>query len=259
MCDVYEIINNHLKNNKLEYALQECRKNNKTGLGSLLSLNTDYFNIDVKTSSDLLKTRTPNIRVKLYCNWLTSEELCNLWNKMSKGNYTWNNIEICWEGKYDYQVIINSPHSFETDEFNLNKTILFRMEPHMDKNMSWGFWTNPDPDLFLKFHSHESSFNNCEWHISKTYNELMESTITKNDSNIISTILSSKYTDPGHKLRVDFIKFLDTKEDVHVDVYGHDLGYKNYKRSLPYHKKDDGLIPYRYTFNVENFQIDNYN
>ena len=36
-------------------------------------------------------------RVKLICNWCSSKELCDDWNRMSKGNYIWNNIEITWE------------------------------------------------------------------------------------------------------------------------------------------------------------------
>ena len=34
--------------------------------------------------------------------------------------------------------------------------------------------------------------------------------------------------------------------------------YKNYKGTLPYHKKDDALFPYKYTFNVENNSEPNY-
>ena len=62
------------------------------------------------------------IRIKLICNWLTSKDLCNLWNKMSKGNYRWNNIIIVPEDPCDYYVIINKPKHGDT--FVKNKTIL---------------------------------------------------------------------------------------------------------------------------------------
>ena len=34
--------------------------------------------------------------------------------------------------------------------------------------------------------------------------------------------------------------------------------WNNYKGSLPYHQKDQSILPYKYSFNVENFEIKNY-
>ena len=67
---------------------------------------------------------TPNkIRVKMYCNWCTSQELCELWDRMSKGDRTWNNIEIVWDDPADYYVVINSPPIGTV--IQPNKTIVF--------------------------------------------------------------------------------------------------------------------------------------
>ncbi len=68
----------------------------------------------------------------------------------------------------------------------------------------------------------------------------------------ISAIVSPKYNDPGHKLRIDFLKFCDQQE-FPIAIYGTDNfhQFKNYKGSLPSHQKENGLIPYRYTFNAE--------
>ena len=47
-------------------------------------------------------------------------------------------------------------------------------------------------------------------------------------SNILSTVLSDKYTDIGQQRRVDFVKFLETK-GMDVDVYGgNKFLWKNY-------------------------------
>jgi L-rhamnose mutarotase len=74
----------------------------------------------------------------------------------------------------------------------------------------------------------------------------------------MSTVLSSKYFDPGHIKRIDFVKFLESK-NMDVDVFGsNEFNYKRYKGSLPYAFKDDGLFPYKYTFNVENKSVLNY-
>lgn len=209
---------------------------------------------------DNIFNSTNTIRILLYCNWCTSEELCNLWNKMSKGNYTWDNIEIVSEEPCDYYCIINKPP--DNISLDLSKTILFRMEPHMDKHPAkWGEnWANPDKDKFLFYGSHDLHRNNTEWHISKTYTQLMNEEIIKNETicNILSTVLSDKYSDPGHMKRIDFIKFIENK-GVNVHVYGGNrFNWKLYKGTLPYHEKDNALLPYKYTFNCENYSIKNY-
>jgi hypothetical protein len=76
-------------------------------------------------------------------------------------------------------------------------------------------------------------------------------------NHVLTTILSDKYKDPGHIKRVDFIKFIENKMDVHVFGSNKFL-WKNYKGSLPYHNKDESLFPYKYSFNVENHSIKNY-
>lgn len=199
------------------------------------------------------------IRIKLICNWLTSKDLCNLWNKMSKGNYRWNNIVIVPEDPCDYYVIINKPK--HEDTFVKNKTILIRMEPHMDKHPEiWTEeWSSPNTDEFLAFISPPFSINNNEWHLSLSYTQLMNDKIEKdpNLSGRISTVLSSKFYDLGHKFRVSFVKYLE--REIPIDVYGdNSFSYDNYKGSLPYHCKDKGILPYCYTLNAENNPIPNY-
>ncbi len=55
------------------------------------------------------------------------------------------------------------------------------------------------------------------------------------------------------------MKFVENKGCLDVHVYGQNkFLWKNYKGSLPPHKKDDSLFPYKYSFNVENFSIKNY-
>lgn len=194
--------------------------------------------------------------VRLLCNWCTSKELCDLWNKFSKGNYTWENMSITWENDSDYTCVINCPPIGEF--INPENTVLFQMEPNMKNRKDlWGEWCHPDNN-FIKYFDPEFYYNNNEWHLSKTYNELCLYHPEKTMGDKISTILSDKYCDPGHIKRVDFTKFLDAK-NIHIDVYGNNkFLYKNYQKSLPYHQKDEGIFPYKYTFNVENQSIKNY-
>lgn len=213
-------------------------------------------NIKLKDDEPKPELKENLIRVMLLTNWTDSKNLCDIWNKMSKGNYTWNNIQIVSEEPVDYYVVINATNH----KIPYEKTILFRMEPYMEKNSGWGGWCNPDKKMFLFAGYHEDHYNNNEWHLSKTYTQLMNEKIEKdiNITHILSTVLSDKYKDPGHIKRIDFVKFLESK-GLPVDVYGgNKFNWKDYKGSLKLYEKDNGLFPYKYTFNVENFPIKGY-
>lgn len=197
-------------------------------------------------------------KVMMLCNWCESKTLCDTWNKMTKGNYTWNNIRMVWEEPCDYYVVINCPPI--TVSPIPEKIILFHMEPHMVKDKhKWGDWAEP-PDSIKFRGTHNREYNNNEWHLSKTYTELSSEQVIKDDnlSNTLSTVLSDKYNDPGHIVRVDFVKFLERK-GFPVHVYGGNrFEWKDYKGTLPLHCKDNAMFPYKYAFNAENHEIRNY-
>jgi len=255
------LIEKYLSENNHTEALEESIRSNNNYLTVILSdilLKTtleERSNIIEKETSDIIE-KEKTIIVKLLCNWTSSEQLCKIWNKLSKGDYTWNNIKIVWESEEpDYYVVINAT----TEKIDKKKTIVFRMEPHMERNGQWGEWAYPDEKEFLKVCFHDKEYNNTEWHLSKTYTELLTMKIVKTIDNRVSTVLSDKYKDAGHIKRIDFVKFLDTKEEINVDVFGNNKwNYKNYKGDLPYHCKDNSLLPYKYTFNAENHKINNY-
>ena len=197
-------------------------------------------------------------RVMLYCSWTDSKSLCDSWNKMSKGDYKWNNIQVVWEEPSDYYVVINKPPP--DIELDLKKTIFFCMEPNMGRRPDiWGEWSNPSHDLLFRG-VHEMHYNNNEWWLSKTYNQLMVDEIKKDAevSEILSTVLSDKYSDPGHIKRIDFVKFIESKS-FPIHVYGgNKFLWKDYKGSPPHRNKDSAMMPYKYTFNVENHSYKNY-
>lgn len=172
------------------------------------------------------------------CNWCSSKELHSNWSKMN----FYDDI-ILTEENPDYYIIIN-----HTSEYYVpNKTIYFQMEPILMMKES--------TSEFLFYKPHTNDYNNIEWHLSLTAPELLDYHPIK--SKTLSTILSNKYTDIGHKKRVDFVKYLESF--VEIEVFGSNFyTYKNYKKSLPYSQKDDGLFPYYYTFNAENNPIKNY-
>ena len=207
------------------------------------------------------------IRVKMLCNWCSSFQLCKEWNHMTKGDYIWNNIEITWTDiNIDYYVVINKP--MNNEYYNPQKTIIFQMEPWCYSNKqnwgvkTWGEWAKPDPKKFLHIHSHDKYLNVAMWQLNATYKQLKSDKIVKNNNNIISSIVSPKYFDPGHIKRVDFLKYIEQKDDplVQVYIYGKDNvhNFKNYKGQIPDDNKDLGITPYKYYFMCENNSEKNY-
>jgi GR25 family glycosyltransferase involved in LPS biosynthesis len=205
-------------------------------------------------------------RIKVICNWITSDKVCELFNKMSKGNYIWNNIQITWEDTdIDFYVIINYPGYNEY--YDPKRTIIFQMEPWgYDDNSfgvkSWGIWSNPDENVFLQVRNHIKYLNNAEWHLSMSYTELMRNPIIKNDaiSTIISSVCSSKYIDKGHIKRIDFMKYIENKADpdVQLHIYGRDNIHQFNSYNGQINEKEDGIVPYRYYFMCENNSEYNY-
>lgn len=295
---MYRAVDQHLANNNVNEAMGECIRNNFYHLGRLLGrlhnrestgdgnfhqllgqleINSEKVqldNIPINEVDEIDDVENPSVlndvpelkeipepvkKVKILCNWLDSKDIANCWNKMSKGNYRWNSIQLVWAEEPDYYVVINCPPIGEFP--NYKKTIVFRMEPNMEQHEElWGDWANPDASNFLKICYHKDEYNNNEWHLAKTYSQLKSLEICKdpNVDGIVSTVLSSKYSDPGHVKRIDFVKFLEQK-GLNVHVFGSNKwNYKNYKGPLPYHEKDNALMPYKYTFNVENHEIANY-
>ena len=252
--------------------------------GKYIQDNTVHNLINDNLSIGITKTikyiTNGNIRVKLMCNWTSSEDLCKCWNKMSKGNCKWNNIQVVYDdNNIDYYVIINKPQP--NDKYIPEKTIVFRMEPDTETSSRWNDWYN-SKDEFMYFMDLSKFRNNSEWHLGLSYNDIdktfenssgasssrtnFENSFGASFGNqsfektkILSTVVSSLYNMEGHKKRIDFIKYLQQNK-VHIDVYGRDniFNLENHKGELPYHNKNDGILPYKYTFIAENCSINNY-
>ena len=199
-------------------------------------------------------------RVKMLCNWCSSEQLCKEWSNMydpkSKFVMTSENTDI------DYYVVINSTHEF----YDPSKTIVFQMEPWVHGTSPWGVktwgkWAIPDPSTFLEVRGRKTNcHNNVLWQLEQTYTDLQNLTYAPKLDRI-STICSSKYFDPGHIARVELLRFLETRDPAMVDIYNkdNDLNFTNYKGPCtPYVDKSKGILPYKYYFMVENNYEDHF-
>lgn len=230
---------NYIDNITTKHSLQQYINCKNYYLTKIIS---SIYNID---ENNIQKEQ--QIKIKILCNWCDSLTIHNLWSKMLP---VYSKI-ILVKDNPDYYIVINSTNEI----IQKHKTIVFRMEPNMSTNSFWGYWKQPNPSEFLKIYDHESSYNNIEWHISLSHFQLCNLEIKK--TKILSTILSDKYIDSGHKKRIDFVKYIE--KFLEIDVYGNNkYNYKNYKGCLPYHEKDKSILPYKYTFNVENNNIKNY-
>lgn len=260
---LYEFLSNNLK--------VECKKT----LDKITNSDVDTFIKACQIKSQLSALKKDSLRgsavkkllkVKVLCNWTSTENLTRLWVKMSqdnKGRWLLHNefgIELT-TGDPDYWVIINAPP--DDEKYDDRRTIVLQMEPHMARG-GWGQWSVPDTTQFLGVYTHSTSYNNIEWHLSATYTDLINYPIIKSDSFSLTTILSDKYTDPGHILRVEFAKYIDNEWNTNSKlfnflVYGdNSINFSNKMGPLPYHNKDMSLFPFKYHFNAENNSIPNY-
>lgn len=205
------------------------------------------------------------IRVKLICNWCSSKDLCKDWNRMTQNNnYIWNNIEITWENdNIDYYVIINKPGF---NEFYVpKKSIIFHMEPNCDNSnvnwgvKTWGEWRDPDESKFLCVRTIKKYPMIAYWQLSTNYTDFHIKKINK-EYNKISSICSSKYYDPGHIKRIDFIRYVEQRNDdnVKIDIFGYNNfhNFRDYKS--PIIDKEEGMEKYKYYFMTENNSEVNY-
>lgn len=213
---------------------------------------------------DSVPVKKANIRIRMLCNWTSSEQLCSDWNKMSNGDCKWGKIEFVPDNTYiDYYVIINKPpdNCVKGVDYIADRTIVYRMEPYIETSDYYNNWLGPlKTSHFMYFLEHEHFRNNTEWWLNKTIKELNTESIGKNSDNRISAIVSPQYTMPGHKLRIDIIKYLQENSTLSLDIYGYDnsWNFKNYKGPLPTRSKEQGLFPYKYTLAAENSDIKNY-
>ena len=173
---------------------------------------------------------------------------------MTQGAFRWNDIEVTWQDEaIDYYAVINGlrPGERAVPE----RTILFSLEPPV----RGGGRRKPPVDArpFLAVRDYRTHFPPLEWHLGQTYAELKAASPVK--SRVLSAVISSRHELPGHRKRLAFLRFLETR-GVALDLYGYrnDAGLASYVGPLPIHRKDDGILPYRYTFNAENQAAPNY-
>ena len=196
------------------------------------------------------------IRVKMLCNWCSSEELCKQWAKMAEYNYTWKHIQMVWEGDCDYYVVINSTR----ETYDPTRTIVYQMEPWVKDETkhwgvkTWGEWIAPEC-AYLRGRKTDH-LNTIQWLVEQTYED-WSLPITKTKT--LSTICTSKFWDEGHILRINMLRYFE-KNGLKIDIYGKENTHQfsQYKGELGDNEKSKGILPYKYYFMMENCFENNY-
>lgn len=89
-------IEKYISKSEYKNAINECVISDNKNLGTLLSKITSVIEKNIVT-------------VKLLPHWTDSLSITQYWNKMSQGNYMWNNIKLVLDENPDYFVVINKP------------------------------------------------------------------------------------------------------------------------------------------------------
>lgn len=198
-----------------------------------------------------IKLHMTHINIKLIFSWDDRGEMREIWNRMCpKGDYRWNNLYMLPEDskdEADYYVIVGHPRPGA--HYIPHKTIIIQMEPtpHLDPA-----WIDLDPGGWFYVFDTRNHRNSIEWHLGWTYSQLMSTPVTK--SKILSSVTSAKQYLEGHRKRYTFLGLLDANFSDIFDLYGRDkIDVGTYRGELPRCAKEDGLMPYKYTFAAENY------
>lgn len=239
-----------------DYNLNILNNFGKTGFFRL-----DLSKIKTPTQTQLIKTvqtvKAGKFSLCFVSNSNTRTDLKNFFQKTLLPN---QNFYLTDSLDADYIFAVNKVP--EDSKVHCRKVILAQMEPNVRMNgwrEQFDSWYDDNPTQFCYYLRHEYSLNNLEWHLQKTVKELKEP-IQKTRADVISSVMSSQYFMDGHKLRIDFLKYLEANTDVKLDIYGktNHRNFKNYRGSLPSWNKNQGLLEYKYTFHAENCGNKNY-
>lgn len=215
-----------------------------------------------------------HININVYCSWDSSPSIAKGILQYCRDPSENNDKIDCWKFQTrtlqitsglrhpDYNYVMNSTN----EHLSLN-TIYTCVEPPGCSHFE-NCYTNSKKANITYFGSHKYHSNFVGWHLGMNINQLiktLEKGFEKQHDKILSIVVSDKYNDPGHKARIDFIREMDNRSKqmllpFGLHIYGRcsSLGFHNYKGELPSCQKDDGLIPYKYHFNAENFSVSNY-
>jgi GR25 family glycosyltransferase involved in LPS biosynthesis/tetratricopeptide (TPR) repeat protein len=205
-----------------------------------------YFgsNDGVFIKKEFSKKSTDKIRVKMICDWQSSEKLIEEWSLMPVPQ----NIELTTSDDADFHVVINKPGN---GTFDPSKTIHYQMEPTVyDPAKNWGAKTWPKIDV-SKFYriQHHNYLNGVQWNFP-----ILDNFPVK--TNDVVSILSGNNWDFGHQLRIAFVR---ENQDL-FKVFGKQNfnNFECYRGKVPDENRSNVYSKVKYCLACENNAETNY-
>lgn len=209
------------------------------------------------------------VRVSLLTSWTDPTSLTELYNRMTtRGSYEWDDDRtglrlrlVVDDPSPDVWVVLNRPPPSHDPLPDPSRTIVFHMEPVMwtaAMRPIWGRWAAPSPTTFLQVRDHRHHRSVVDWWVGLSHHELVHGAPPEK-THSIGACVSAKYSDPGHRLRVDLLRHLDAQDDLGIDVWGDDVhGFRGARGPTPPHDKRQAILPYRYWVDAENHRSPNF-
>ena len=146
-----------------------------------------------------------------------------------------------------------------SEDVDYNKVIYFGREPHYIQGINQK-WLNNECYAFFH-HEKNNSWMPQTWWVGINFSELSNLKNINKTKNL-SVIESGKKMVYGHKKRNEILSKIIKNNPKDIDVFGRITSGKEnsgpYKTTLPYRKKENGLIDYRYNLAIENGSTDFY-
>ena len=183
--------------------------------------------------------------------WSSSKAIMDEYAVTCEDNNCWKDIRLTCEKEADYYVIINLPSI--NDYYEPKKTIVCQMEPYMNTENYWKEWSKPDKNEFLHVNDHENNLN-----MVQTQFKIPKNIDVTKKLDIVSSIQSYKYNREGHKLRVDFLKYVNNNAPELFKVFGENNYHNLDIYSSTLNNKKDGYLNYKYYLMAESVSYNNY-
>ncbi len=201
---------------------------------------------DLGPSDGVVSLETPTVEtpkvISLECNW--TFDLARDWTRMIPPKYPYRvlSAQEKKEGEPSHDVVINGVNRPRRPT-DLHLT----MEPSLNRGHFAEEWRC----------NGLLSRNLIEWHLNKTWEELVSDYPVSEKRDQLSMIISAEHRLPGHLYRHQLAEKLDQVPLLPVDIFGrHSRAYRHNKGPLVH--KDEGLFPYKYHLACENCQEPGY-
>jgi GR25 family glycosyltransferase involved in LPS biosynthesis len=206
----------------------------------------------------------PTVLVRVIANWCSPADAIRGCVNPHCTRLTWNRLRFVHEGPHDFTLVLNKPGGSVIDP---SRTVVFQLEPWCALpaqtwgRKTWGEWARPSPTAFLHVHATSHYPTPATWQLEQPFEMLPQVGASKpvELADVLACVTSSKYFDPGHILRLDFLAYLEADARTALHVFTNAPALPGLTKSIqvgvnvvPFVSKSRGLAQYRYYFMTEN-------